>query len=60
MSARKSGYFNEKNYYSFDIYEGKVIVMSECCFDGLDYEGALELYHLLGDWLIGTRVTLED
>ena len=52
MSERKPGYFNNNNYYSFDVDEEGVWVYSECCADRLDREAASELYHLLGEWLI--------
>lgn len=50
--ARKPGYFNDRNYYSFYAEDdGSVSIDSECCGDTLDMEAAIELRGLLDNYI---------
>lgn len=43
------GYFNERNYYEWELEDGDLIVYSECCADTFDTEQKLALFFALSD-----------
>lgn len=41
----------ETEGYSFDIYEGKLTVFSECCSSEITREQAIKIRDLIDEWL---------